>query len=154
MYIKRDLYLTKTPFKITYEFKWLPIQGIYCVQTGSCSNYDGKFKSVGCNKFTKLQLGKVSVILGKERILSWKGKDPFLERKGSFPRKGKDPFLSQERSSLQLGKVSVILGKERILSFPRMVKRKASKGERKGFIPSPFLYILTRKSFFERFSCF
>ena len=121
MYIKRDLYLTKTPFKITYEFKWLPIQGIYCVQTGSCSNYDGKFKSVGCNKFTKLQLGKVSVILGKERILSWKGKDP---------------FLSQERSSLQLGKVSVILGKERILSFPRMVKRKASKGERKGFRPS------------------
>ena len=55
--------------------------------------------------------------MGKERILSWKGKDP---------------FLSQERSSLQLGKVSVILGKERILSFPRMVKRKASKGERKG----------------------
>ena len=50
--------------------------------------------------------------------------------------KGKDPFLSQERSSLQLGKVSVILGKERILSFPRMVKRKASKGERKGFRPS------------------
>ena len=46
--------------------------------------------------------------------------------------KGKDPFLSQERSSLQLGKVSVILGKERILSFPRMVERKASKGERKG----------------------
>ena len=104
MYIKRDLYLTKTPFKITYEFKWLPIQGIYCVQTGSCSNYDGKFKSVGCNKFTKLQLGKVSVILGKERILSWKGKDP---------------FLSQERSSLQLGKVSVILGKERFLSQER-----------------------------------
>ena len=82
-----------------------------------CSKYDGKFKSVGCNKFTlfpilgversfpwlqlgkvsailgKLQLGKVSVILGKERILSWKGKDP---------------FLSQERSSLQLGKVSAI----------------------------------------------
>ena len=92
-----------------------------------CSNYDGKFKSVGCNKFTKLQLGKVSVILGKERILSWKGKDP---------------FLSQERSSLQLGKVSVILGKERILSFPRMVKRKASKGERKGFIPSLWKLVL------------
>ena len=132
MYIKRDLYLTKTPFKITYEFKWLPIQGIYCVQTGSCSNYDGKFKSVGCNKFTKLQLGKVSVILGKERILSWKGKDP---------------FLSQERSSLQLGKVSVILGKERILSFPRkgvvcnweriQSFWESSKGERKGFIRSP-----------------
>ena len=128
MYIKRDLYLTKTPFKITYEFKWLPIQGIYCVQTGSCSNYDGKFKSVGCNKFTlfpilgversfpwlqlgkvsailgKLQLGKVSVILGKERILSWKGKDP---------------FLSQERSSLQLGKVSVILGNDPFLSQER-----------------------------------
>ena len=130
MYIKRDLYLTKTPFKITYEFKWLPIQGIYCVQTGSCSNYDGKFKSVGCNKFTKLQLGKVSVILGKERILSWKGKDP---------------FLSQERSSLQLGKVSVILGKERILSFPRMGKRKASKGERKGFIPSREYHLHSEK---------
>ena len=104
-----------------------------------CSKYDGKFKSVGCNKFTLfpilgversfpwLQLGKVSVILGKERILSWKGKDP---------------FLSQERSSLQLGKVSVILGKERILSFPRkgvvcnweriQSFGKASKGERKG----------------------
>ena len=62
-----------------------------------CSKYDGKFKSVGCNKFTLfpilgversfpwLQLGKVSAILGK----------------------------------LQLGKVSVILGKERILSFNR-----------------------------------
>ena len=64
----------------------------------------------------KLQLGKVSVILGKER------------------------------SSLQLGKVSVILGKERILSFLRkgvvcnweriQSFGKASKGERKGFRPS------------------
>ena len=143
MYIKRDLYLTKTPFKITYEFKWLPIQGIYCVQTGSCSNYDGKFKSVGCNKFTLfpilgversfpwLQLGKVSAILGKLQL----GKVSVI--------------LGKERSSLQLGKVSVILGKERILSFPRkgvvcnweriQSFGKASKGERKGFRPSQII---------------
>ena len=116
MYIKRDLYLTKTPFKITYEFKWLPIQGIYCVQTGSCSNYDGKFKSVGCNKFTKLQLGKVSVILGKERILSfprkgvvcnWERFQSFWERKGSFP------FPQWSKGKLRKGK-----GKERIQTLP------------------------------------
>ena len=61
-----------------------------------------------------MQLGKVSAILGKLQL----GKVSVI--------------LGKERSSLQLGKVSVILGKERILSFPRMVKRKASKGERKG----------------------
>ena len=135
MYIKRDLYLTKTPFKITYEFKWLPIQGIYLVHL-LCSNYDGKFKSVGCNKFTLFP------ILGVERSFPFPGK----------VATGKGPFLSQERlqlgkvsailGKLQLGKVSVILGKERILSFPRKGVvcnwerfhqfGKGSKGERKG----------------------
>ena len=104
---------------LTYVFKWLPIQGIYCVQTGSRSNYDGKFKLVGCNKFTLfpilgversfpwLQLGKVSVILGKERILSfprkgvvcnWERFQSFWERKGSFP------FPEWSKGKLRKGK--------------------------------------------------
>ena len=110
---------------LTYVFKWLPIQGIYCVQTGSRSNYDGKFKLVGCNKFTLfpilgversfpwLQLGKVSVILGKERILS-------------FPRKG------------------VVCNWERIQSFG-----KASKGERKGKDSYPPLLTSHKDCFFR-----
>ena len=87
-------------------------QGIYLVHL-LCSNYDGKFKSVGCNKFTLFP------ILGVERSFPFPGK----------VATGKGPFLSQERlqlgkvsailGKLQLGKVSVILGKERILSFPR-----------------------------------
>ena len=96
---------------------------------------------VGDNKFTLFP------ILGVERSFPFSGKVATGKGFSNFGKaatgkgfsnfgKGKDPFLSQERSSLQLGKVSVILGKERILSFPRMVKRKASKGERKGFRPS------------------
>ena len=69
---------------------------------------------VGDNKFTLFP------ILGVERSFPWL-------------RLGK---VSAILGKLQLGKVSVILGKERILSFPRIVKRKASKGERKGFRPS------------------
>ena len=94
------------------HFSKTAIQGIYLVHL-LCSNYDGKFKSVGCNKFTLFP------ILGVERSFPFPGK----------VATGKGPFLSQERlqlgkvsailGKLQLGKVSVILGKERILSFPR-----------------------------------
>ena len=118
-------------------------QGIYLVHL-LCSNYDGKFKSVGCNKFTLFP------ILGVERSFPFPGKaatgkgfsnfGKAATGKGSFPfpgkeqfatgkgfsnfGKGKDPFLSQERSSLQLGKDSVIWeslerGKERIQTLPR-----------------------------------
>ena len=157
MYIKRDLYLTKTPFKITYEFKWLPIQGIYLVHL-FCSNYDGKFKSVGCNKFTLFP------ILGVERSFPFPGKGCNWER-----------FLSQQKAAtgkgfINFGKAATGKGNfpktdetflrkgvvcnwerfhqfwERILSFPRKGVvcnwerfhqfGKGSKGERKGFIPS------------------
>ena len=119
MYIKRDLYLTKTPFKITYEFKWLPIQGIYCVQTGSCSNYDGKFKSVGCNKFTLFP------ILGVERSFPFPGK----------VATGKGSFLSQER--LQLGKVSAILGKLQLGKVSATATGKGFSNFGKGKDPFP-----------------
>ena len=100
MYIKRDLYLTKTPFKLTYEFKWLPIQGIYLVHL-LCSNYDGKFKSVGCNKFTLFP------ILGVERSFPFPGKAATGKGFSNFGKaatgkgfsnfgKGKDPFPGKE----------------------------------------------------------
>ena len=110
-----------------------------------CSKYDGKFKSVGCNKFTlfpilgversfpwlqlgkvsailgKLQLGKVSVILGKERILSFprKGVVCNWERFQSFwERKGSFPFPEWSKGKLRKGK-----GKERIHTLPFSVYR-------------------------------
>ena len=78
-----------------------------------CSNYDAKFKSVGCNKFTLFP------ILGVERSFPFSGKVATGKGFSNFGKaatgkgfsnfgKGKDPFLSQERSSLQLGKVSSI----------------------------------------------
>ena len=55
-------------------------QGIYLVHL-LCSNYDGKFKSVGCNKFTLFP------ILGVERSFPFPGK--VATGKGSFPFPGK-----------------------------------------------------------------
>ena len=108
-YFRNNIYFQ---FLYPSHFSKTAIQGIYLVHL-LCSNYDGKFKSVGCNKFTLFP------ILGVERSFPFPGK----------VATGKGPFLSQERlqlgkvsailGKLQLGKISVILGKERILSFPR-----------------------------------
>ena len=116
-----------------------------------CLKNDGKFKSVGCNKFTLFPIFRA---VARSKTLVWRQQRKsknigmaaatpaipvptalILGVERSFPwlQVGK---VSSILGKLQLGKVSVILGKERILSFPRMVKRKASKGERKGFKPS------------------